>query len=54
MAETRTWVTATELEALSFPNERVELSQGELIRMAPAGFEHGYIISGFSATLQAL
>ncbi len=44
MAETRTLITADELERMSFPNERVELSEGELIRMPPAGAEHAHVI----------
>ncbi len=53
MAETRTLITAAELEGMSFPDERVELSEGELIRMPPAGFEHGYVVMGFGAKLGA-
>ena len=41
MGATRTLISAEQLEGMSFPNERVELSNGELIRMPPAGFEHG-------------
>ena len=51
MAETRTLITAAELEGMSFPDERVELSEGELIRMPPAGFEHGYVIAGLTFAL---
>ncbi len=44
MAATRTLITADELERMSFPDERVELSEGELIRMPPAGAEHAHVI----------
>jgi len=43
MADTKILITADQLFPMSFPDERVELSEGELIRMAPAGFEHGRV-----------
>lgn len=43
MAETKTLITAEEFERMSFPDERVELSEGELIRMPPGGIEHSDI-----------
>ncbi len=43
MAEPKTLLTADQLLTMFFPNERVELSDGELIRMPAAGFEHGFI-----------
>lgn len=42
-ADTKTLITAEQFQRMSFPDERVELSDGELIRMAPAGFEHGRV-----------
>ena len=52
MGATRTLISAEQLEGMSFPNERVELSNGELIRMPPAGFEHGWVISTLNRLLQ--
>lgn len=43
MGETKTLITADQLWTMSLPNERVELSDGELIRMPAAGFEHGFV-----------
>ncbi len=43
MAETRTLMTAEELLRLPDDGRRYELVAGELIEMAPAGGEHGYV-----------
>lgn len=43
MAGTKTLITADQFESMSFPDEVVELVQGELIRMSPPGAEHGLI-----------
>jgi Uma2 family endonuclease len=43
MADTTTLITADQFFQMSFPDERVELSEGELIRMPLAGFEHSHI-----------
>lgn len=43
MAETKTLITAAQFARMSFPDERVELSEGELIRMPPGGMEHSHI-----------
>lgn len=51
MAETKTLITADQLFHMSFPDERVELSEGELIRMTAAGFEHGVIAGKILACL---
>ena len=52
MGGTKTLVTAAELETMSFPDERVELAQGELIRMPPAGLEHSYYGAGLVGDLR--
>jgi Uma2 family endonuclease len=53
MADVKTLITADQLFDMSFPDERVELSEGELIRMAPAGFEHGRVAMNVAFLLRA-
>ena len=43
MGETKTLITADQLLGISFPDERVELSNGEVIRMPAAGWEHCFV-----------
>jgi Uma2 family endonuclease len=51
MADTKTLITAEQLLQMSFLGERVELSEGELIRMAPAGARHSRVAIRFGAIL---
>jgi Uma2 family endonuclease len=52
----KAWIqplTAEEFFAQSFPDARTELVQGEVVRMSPAGFEHGVIALRLGARLLA-
>lgn len=51
MSTTKTLMTADELLHMPDDNYRYELIEGELVRMAPAGFEHGTIVVNFTLAL---
>src|SRR5947209_12887002 len=50
---TKTRLTAEEFFAMSFPDERTELVRGEVIRMSPAGGEHGDVAMNIGGLLWA-
>ena len=45
-------ITADQLLGISFPDERVELSKGELVRMPAAGWEHGFVAGNVAGILR--
>jgi Uma2 family endonuclease len=46
-------ITAEELESMVQPDARTELVRGEIVKMSPAGFEHGAIALAIAAFLRA-
>jgi Uma2 family endonuclease len=46
-------LSAEDFFALSFPDARAELVQGEVVRMTPAGGEHGVVVLRIGARLLA-
>jgi len=51
MGQMKTLITAGQFAALAFPDERVELCEGELIRMSPTGAEHGIVAGNVARIL---
>lgn len=51
MTTTKTLTTADELLRMPDDGYRYELIKGELVRMAPAGFEQGTIVANFTVAL---
>jgi Uma2 family endonuclease len=51
MSTIKTLVTADELLHMPDDGHRYELIRGELVRMAPAGFEHGTVVANFTVAL---